>query len=471
MKARNFLWISVVNIFLLLLISLLMEYGDLRSRFQSLQNTISNATDSAIRTSTTSEELFTYKYKYANTSSSGVTDGVKTSGSQLKILGSGNTWISGNTYVMSMFYEKYGRFPKTQYEYDSYATDKYDTTIYEWLYGKIGSEYRTSKYSWANRMSRAYNNLSLWTGIGTDRTPTSKFLDFYNSIGYLVDSTTLVKVKNGSSYYTQYRVVPTLSLMGLNLSSYNSNLNITSDYLSGSIHFGKASNGVANTSYYFTPYSLGITYIPTEVLKPSVLSHIEQLVRYGRLREQLKEDDYSNDFSGSTGCIETSIYQGSNTYTSHLSSNSSIINDGEVEYDLSSLKVKVDYMRVFYYDYNNYLLVNKIEGSTSQYDSNGKLNITYDTRLNTLPARLSSSDTSKEQSGIRKSYRIVAKVSVKLKVHIPYKSPILQWFRYLTDKDGTNHYDIRLWDEQAENIDVTSDGVWFTYSTYYGITR
>ena len=84
-----------------------------------------------------------------------------------------------------------------------------------------------------------------------------------------------------------------------------------------------------------------------------------------------------------------------------------------------------------------------------------------------MPDVLKSKDTSKDKLG----KRIVAKVTVKLKVHVPYQSSILQWFRELTDTDGNNHYDIRLWDEDADEADRNSNGVWFSYTTYTAISR
>ena len=63
MKARNLLWISIVNIFLLLLVSVLLEYFNLSGRFRQLESTVSTALETAVRTSTASEEMFSEKYK------------------------------------------------------------------------------------------------------------------------------------------------------------------------------------------------------------------------------------------------------------------------------------------------------------------------------------------------------------------------------------------------------------------------
>lgn len=460
MRTWKFMWVVVLNIFLLLFLSLILEYGTLSVRFRKVQQNISTAIDSAIRVANSSEELFTYQYKY-NNASQGVTGNETLGGSVLRTWGNGQ-WVSGNTYFMSMFYEKNNRFPRSQSEYNIFANGKTDKDVFEWLYGKVGSDYKN--YSWANKTSRVFNN-TLWGTVGTTREPSTNFRAFYNNIGKYMQTNTYVKEKSGSNYRAVLKKVPTLTLTGLMLdSNYNKNSNFTNDYLSGSLKLGKLSNG-SYSGYYLTPYSLGVTYIPTEVLKPAVLSHLEQLVRFSRL----KGTDFQ-DFDGGTGCIDTEVYINSDTPQSHIGDASSIVNDGDIEYDLSSLKVKVDYFYVDFYDNNNYLIVNEIEGSTPEYDANGGVIMGHSVSKGELPTRLSLSDSTKYKDS-DSGYRMVARVSVKLKLHIPYRSSIMQWFRYLNDKSATNHFDVRLYDENTGDIDTTHDGVWFTYTTYTALTR
>lgn len=468
MKARNLLWITVINIFLILMVSVLMEYTDLNSRFKQLANTVSTATDTALFSSTASEEFFSSKFASEMTSHSAgnITGTIKVYSS------SGDCWVSGELYKMAHFYNLYNRFPSSQGEYDNSVKDETTSDIYDWLFGGTGSVY--NEYSWANSKTKLWNSPK-WNDIGTDRTPSPNFKAYYNSIGNSITSEVYVKVKLGSPYDVRLWTIPTLTQMGLALNSvFNGNLkggSITNDYLSSVTHFGKAYNGIADTLYYLTPYSLGVTYVPIEVFKPAFIAHLDQLVRYESVKHTVTSDSDINDFKSSTGCISTEVYTGGTTNAVHTdtSTKTNIINDGEIEYDLSTVKVKVDYFLVDFYDNANYIIVNRIEGSTSQYNAAGNAVESNSNSLTTLPERLKAKDTS--NSATKSGKRIVAKVSVKLKIHIPYKSSILQWFRQMNDTDGSNHYDIRLWDETTNSAQFDSNGLWYYYTTYTAISR
>lgn len=476
MKARNLLWITVVNIFLLLLVSVLMEYYSLSGRFRQLENTVSTALETAVRTSTASEEMFSEKYKMEDwTSSRGVGSnnkhGEAIAPSTLKVLSKdGNSWVEGKTYVMSKYFQENGKFPETQYDYTSYeSSNSTDEDIYRWLFGDTGSAYYC--YDWANQYkSKLWFNdevaltyqAKLDTNLNASRQPTTNFKAFYDSIGNEITSNTYIKKRSGDSFDVVSESIPTLTQMGLTLdSTYNGNTlggsDYTSDFLSSVTHFGKSSNGLADTTYYLTPYSLGVTYVPIEVLKPAFLSHIEQLIRFNKVKHTVTDPNDLSDFASADGCIGTEVYDYDNGGNKkHLSSSKGIINDGQIEYDLSTVKVKVDYFVVDFYDTKNATIVNRLEGA-----------IPYENDLTKLPKSLENKDTSKDKLG----KRIVAKVSVKLKVHVPYQSSILQWSRYLTDFYGDNHYDIRLWNEDTDDVDRHSDGVWFSYTTYTAISR
>lgn len=472
MKARNLLWITVINIFLILMVSVLMEYTDLNSRFKQLENTVSTATDTALDSSTASEEFFSSKY--ASSMTSYATNGTKKNiNGGIRIFSpTSNSWVSGEVYKMAYFYAKKGKFPSSQSEYNTFTTNVSTETIYEWLFGKVGTVY--SKYPWANSKTKLWNSLK-WNGYSTDRTPTSNFKSYYDAIGKLMTTTTYVKVKSGNSYNVTLSTISTLTQMGLSLdSSLNGNTSggstTTNDYLSSVVHFGKASNGIADTAYYLTPFSLGVTYVPLEVFKPVFLAHLDQLVRLESVKHTVTSDSDVQDFKSSTGCISTEVYDGDIGNAIHKdTASTNIINDGEIEYDLSTAKVKVDYFLVDFYDNSNYLVVNRIEGSTSQYNGAGNPVVNNSNNILNLPERLKAKDTSNLSTTTGR--RIVAKVTVKIKIHIPYKSSILQWFRHMNDEDGSNHYDIRLWDESNNTVEFESNGLWYEYSTYTAIAR
>lgn len=471
MKARNLLWITVVNIFLLLLFSVVLEYSDLNSRFRQLENIVSTATDTAIRTSTASEELFSNEYKSNFTTSKGTNSGKNNITSTLKVLSKdGNSWVDGNTYVMAKYYNENSHFPNNQRDYNNFYRDfKTDEDIYSWLFGGVGSSY--NNYVWANSGTKLWHNEKLIDYNGKSRQPTNNFKDFYDAIGYKMKSETYVKEQMGyDSFNVVETQIPTLAQMGLTLDGVNDTTsNVTNDYLSSSVHLGKSKNGISDTTYYLTPYSLGVTYVPTEVLKPAFASHLEQLVRFNKVKHTVTNSSGDlEDFASANGCISTEVYADGSNAQHKARDGSKIINDGVIEYDLSTIKVKVDYFYVDFYDINNYKIVNKIEGATSNYDANGNVKNGNSSLFTDLPNRLKERDTSYDKSG----YRIVAKVSVKLKVHIPYKSSILQWFRYKNaDESKPNHYDVRRFDADTDSTDNNADGVWFYYSTYTAVSR
>lgn len=468
MKARNLLWIVMLNISLLLLVSVVSEYNDLTDRFEAIQNNITHSLDSAILVSMASEEFFSDDYSAMQSSLATKNDVNTVAVNNLRIYTKNKGWVTGNVYTISKFYNEKGYFPTTSFEYNTYKSSFGSTEdIYEWLFGGVGSDYH--EFSWANSKTKMWNS-TLWSGYKVkDREPVSEFKQFYNSIGKEMKTTINVKTKDGSYYKSNIQELPTLSLMGLKLSDYNkTSSTITNDYLSTSIHFGKTASGIADTSYFLTPYSLGVTYIPVKVLKPVFIGHLQQMVLYSKVKHTPTDTGSSADFNDGIGCISTDVYDSGHN-ASHLKDTSeNIINDGEVEYDLNSIKVKIDYFFVDFYDNSRYEIVNRIEGSTSRYNSSGSLMpLTSSNNLQSLPYRLKLSDTSNYASG----KRIVARVSVKMKIHVPYKSAVLQWFRHLSDSDGVNHYDIRLWDETNEDVDLANDGVWFTYTTYTAVTR
>ena len=472
MKARNLLWITVVNIFLLLLFSVVLEYSDLNSRFRQLENIVSTATDTAIRTSTASEELFSNEYKSNFTTSKGTNSDKNNITSTLKVLSKdGNSWVDGNTYAMARYYnENNSCFPKDQKTYDNFNKSKKDEDVYSWLFGGVGSAYNNLNYTWANKGTKLWGNEKLIDYNGKSRQPTTNFRKFYDAIGYKMQSKTYVKQKSGDSFDVVETWIPTLTQMGLTLDEINKiGSSVTNDYLSSSVHLGKSKNGISDTTYYLTPYSLGVTYVPTEVLKPAFASHLEQLVRFNKVKHTVTNSSGDlEDFASANGCISTEVYADGSNAKHKANDSSKIINDGVIEYDLSTIKVKVDYFYVNFYEEGNSKIVNKIEGATSNYDANGNVKNGNSSLFTDLPNRLKERDTSYDKSG----FRIVAKVSVKLKVHIPYKSSILQWFRYKNaDESKPNHYDVRRFDADTDSTDNNADGVWFYYSTYTAVSR
>ena len=91
----------------------------------------------------------------------------------------------------------------------------------------------------------------------------------------------------------------------------------------------------------------------------------------------------------------------------------------------------------------------------------------------------------------RTGNRIVAKVTVKLKVHILYQSSILQWISYKDWLANNSGSDKSEWHASIKEINPSTgliknrvpftgeistladkdDGTWFQTSTYFAVTR
>ena len=323
-------------------------------------------------------------------------------------------------------------------------------------------------------MSWAFSNQN-GTGVfsNASRQPTQNFIAFYANVGEAATSYATLQQKAGSTWVTSTDEISTLLQMGLKLDPLNSvtSTKTTKNFVS------VAKNGYSDSVYYLTPYSLGVTYIPYEVLKPSVLSNIEQMIRFNKSKSFTTSltDTASismQDYASADGCVPLALYDlGSNVPKEHKTPDDTgsyvtngnlkvtdILNDGKVEYDMSTLQVKVDYFFVDFYDQNNWQVVNYIKGS-----------IPYETDLTQLPGKLAATDTTSNPD--LTGMHIVAKVSVRLKIHIPYQSSVMQWFVDATSEAADEHYDIKMWNPDSNSIVQNSDGLWYEYSTYVAISR
>lgn len=507
---RNIFVFGIVNIFLMLLVSVLMEYNSLSERLQQLENTVSTSVETALDTSMASEELFNEKFSNKVYSVSGGLNSDKryAVSSQIRVYRNG-TWVTGNPYIMSFYLEDKGKFPESQTDYDNYSDETFrnDWDIFERLFGDIHSDYNDSSLSWGNTNkttkteSSKINNFQSKQSLG-DRQPQPDFKEFYDRVGKNMISYQNIKRKDGKSFRIEPRYYPTLANMGLKLADGSTtrnpggqnnptivNANISSIYTLDnwvmSAHVGKSraegTKVLQPSRYYLTPYSLGVTYVPTNVFKGTLLAHLEQSVRFNKIKSgditdssfDATAEDGGKSLSTADGCITTSVYDGGTQVTHKDSTGDQIINDGLVEYDLSTLKVKVDYQLVDFYDDANYQIVNRVLGSKSGFDINGNKLDGY--KLGDLPKEIKDADTSTDKEH-KDGYRIVARVSAKVKIHIPYQSPIMQWMSYLEskedkNKDKDNHYGIRLWNPETSSMVEDEDGLWYQYTTFRAISR
>lgn len=504
MKWKSMFILIVLNIFVMLLVTVTAEYVNLGDRFVTVEDTVQEALDSAISTSTRSEEFFTEKVQ-AEMQSYGITSGKTTSYAETTLwLRGSEQFLTGNTYVLAKYYEENGRFPNTLGEYQTFNTQFTDSVfgqagaVYKWLYGNIDSDYTNSNLTcWANRSTsrlKEYNSYS--SSGGRDATPSGgqNFKAFYQSVGKYQQTVGYLKHRVGdtSQYKLGLETYPVLANMGFEyMQNYNKTTsNVTSDNFTSTYHVGKATNGQKKTVYFLTPTSLGVTYIPTEVLKPTFLANLDTLVRLRMLGSDpttTASSDIKATMKQANTCAATNVYSVGSNHITHTPSSTSenIVSDGDVEFDLSTAKVKVDYFYINFGDTSlrtrTETIVSKINGAVQSYNSSGSPTLNEkDSRKQTLNSFINqTNDTSRlvqnfGGQSLKDNYenvrngRIVARVSVKIKCHVPYKSSILQW---MAQKTGTNHFDIKSYDpEHLEAIDG-SDGLWFKYTTYYCTSR
>lgn len=508
MRWKSMFITIVLNIFIMLSATILFEYINLSERFVSIEDTIQEALDSSIEASVGSEELFSAQYQ-SKLSSFGSTRTNDTSEVRTLLwVDSEEKFYKVNTYLLAYYYSRNGgRLPQSEadvnvlnsYGLSSGVLNGQTGFIYEWLYGEQKSDYRDLSLRWANRSpSRLLEYRDASTG-GRNNVVNDNFRNFYNSVGKYQRTAGYLKHREGTtnSFKLGVEVYPTLMNMGYDFMSDSvsedytkTSSGITHDNFTSTYHIGKAINGQFNTYYYLTPTSLGVTYIPIEVLKPVFITNLDTVTRLNYIGGASTSGHTGSNIKDASHCVETSVYEDGSTHKEHTKSSNSedIVTDGLVEFDLSTVKVKVDY---FYINFSSavtslsdrQVVVSKINGAIQSYNAAGEAqNRGSDCRADTLNAFIDADNDTFSlvnnfgSQNIVDAYqdvrngRIIARVSVRVKVHVPYQSSMLQW---MCEKFSPNnhHYDIKLWDESTDESDVNSDGIWYQYTTYYCTTR
>lgn len=504
MRWKSLLAIVVTNIFLLLFVSLFLEYNGLSARFEHLDYIISSSFESAIVASTASEELFTEKAEAARMTSYGDTNDID------KVVGNATLMISNNgecyrvnPYRLAYYYENmitgsnYIRMPHGDAINTQVVSQDFTTaTAFNFMFGDVGSAYLSSEYDWGAKSrstryayaSSNYGEISIkplsygrsygLNSIANYRTPRTDFQMFYSNIGRTITRQGPIKVADGSGWFNvnvQDYVV--LDQMGLDfgLGSATHDLTAVNDNMVSSLKIGKilynnaaGTNSGAKTFYYLTPYSLGVTYVPLKVLKPVTLATLETNIRLSLLASNSFDGttDLSDVFQQADGCLETGIWNlNTNTPRQHTAGVGEwILNDGDIEYDLNSVQVKVDYFKVNFFgqmagqdNAATSLVVTRVLGARPGYSD---LTQTIWGYRDTSTGRKLGQDYGD---------RLVARCSIRMKVHVPYKNPVFQLARF--SEGDTGHYDIKVWDGAAGGVSTTDDGIWYEYTTYYCIAQ
>lgn len=457
-----------------------------------------------------------------------------------------------STYALAYYYCVYDNIPTYSTDFNkvnSYAKDMTTEDVYEFLYGESGSQFASPTLSWANRNNSVWNlaqrnnngsvgrmmNTSGSNAFRGNLSPKGYQLnDFESYVNHVLDvvytSNYLKKQSNdkNSNYTLQGYSYPVLLNMGLKMrrsnpeySAYalnggtkeppiqwNTLLDVnserTNDYFTSSFHWGKvrqfgagqtsSKTGISNgmySKYFLTPNTLGVTYIPLSVVKPSFIGLVKAKVQLNKVSggEIGTNKDLRDVVKEALGCLETSVYDTSkgvvaNVSQSHITdSDEQIVNDGDIEYDLNSVKVKVEYFDCnFYNDYGISQVVSRLEGavpnwknvSGSNYGKDAGLFPTQSDNVKEIVKRLRLTDTRSvavfdKGGNDGRGKRLVAKVTFRIKVHIPYHSSVLQWMCYKDKK--SSHYDIRSFNPSQNQANMESSGVWYQYTTYYSVTR
>lgn len=510
----------------MLSVSVTMEYLTLSERLQQLENTISTSVETALDVSMASEELFTEKFGDAVLSKGGKLNGTDSLNvaTQLRYYNeSSNELVTGSAYVMSMYHDEKGKFPATQQEYNNFSSRVKEDGVYKWLFGGdqyaniVGSDYYHLDWYRTNPNTVLAVKADPILSSGMRRvSDNTDFNNFVRNVGCQLTTVMPLKIYDSTtnSFYVAERCVPTIANMGLDFGSgaYQKNQyqdssasrnyalaqsNGTENMVNGmhdnfimSKHVGKkASNsGVTTSRYYLTPFSLGITYVPVEVYKPVLESHIQQACLFNKLKSQpvdyqnntiTSSDNVIKTFDAGIGCIETSVYDNSDTPVEHGGSDSRVVNDGFIEYDLSTVQCRVDYAPVDFYNTANKDIVTRVLGSKASSNPTGT-QADANAALESTVTELRDSDTQKynysydrlTNKGYSQGTRIVARISTKVKVHIPYQSPILQWVDHLKGIEFS-HHGIKLFDPATDGGQMVedNDGLWFQYTTYRAISR
>lgn len=511
MRWKSMFVVIVLNIFLMLFATLLFEYLDLAERFASIEDSVQEALDLSVDISVKSEEFFTASYQAAFTSFA-ASDAVGNNGagtasaSVLLWSDQDKKFYQVNAYLLAHYYDENGHLPRNSGEIsqaNNWGSGGLGQTvsIFEWLYGQAATDYNdTALTSWANRNSsrkKEYRTSGITAGRDTNYSSSnfnSNFVSYYLNVGQYQKTAGYLKSHTlGTSSFTLDIVnYPTLANMGFAwMTEYNRTSSTkTADNLVSSIHIGKSRLGNKKTYYFLTPSSLGVTYIPTEVLKPVFLTSLDTIVRLNLLGSSdatwnssgsVDDDDAQGILSQASECVSTNVYVNGTAHAEHTASNTSedIVTDGLVEFDLSSAKVKVEY---FYINLGDTSLrttaekvISKVNGAVQtydfQYDEDESRSQTLDSFLTQDTTQYVNSSSLVNSFNNVKNGRIVAKVSVKIKVHVPYQSSLLQWMCQKFRGTTNHHYDIKLFDSDTRTAEYTSDGIWYQYSTWYCTSR
>lgn len=505
MKVKRFLLVCVINAFLMCFVTILYEYINLADRFTDIEQVVNTSVESAVDASMGAEELFTSQNKQSGKESSvGESQGKSTNNSILVISKSGKLY-NMNLYAYSYYFNKAIRdnisaFNNNDTVLNQVANYNYSTQFfYSYIYGAVGSAWCSEKqknallWTGTSKSTRdlyqdEYNKMNKTIRLNFNgnaaadediitaetshsrayREPASDFKKFYDSVGWYIKSKVTVRKKVGNTFELVTKKIPVLTNMGLNLNNYNrAGSRFTMQNYLSVMKIGKnvSNDSVTYSRYYLTPYSLGVTYIPAKVFYPTLLNTLNNTVAFRKLSGGSKNTDLS-ELKSHYGCIkENSTYTHRDTRGGQL-----IVNDGQVEYDLRATNFRIDYITTDFADWETNAtkqqLIRQIEGSIATAHNNKEYSDSELAR-ESAEAILGPQFSSDESKPTR---RIIARITVQVKVHVPYQSMLMKAAcnlsgRYTGKTRSYEHYDISDYDSST-GTSTHGDGVWYEYVTY-----
>lgn len=507
MRWKNVLFTVVLNIFLMLVVTVIIEFNNMSERIQRAVDYVTIAFDTAIESSTAPEELFSRNNGLGTT---GVTiTSNSDNGEASTLVWDGSSWYNANSYYLAMYYWSHSNTFPTRAEYNSFAGGQDYFKVWTWLYGGsgysmteewgivsgrkgLGQSYTAYPTLCRNLTTQqTYNALPSYLNgsSSSSRAASKELIGFYNNIGqYLKTSNVPVKVPSGSSFDVVEQNISPLLRMGLcldTLNTANGGVAVNDDLIS-SVKIGKRKVGDSLTQsvYMYSPYSLGVTYVPIEMLKPMFISHLDSRVRIGMgssvgINNAVVDP---TDFNQADGCIPTTIHVssgGADVVKTHANdAGHRIINDGEVEYDLDTVQVCVDYFIVPLRSTSMYRTANSLYGALrGDIAHDGIASVNANHIMRNIGDLIKAHDTSSSlgsvtTAGYEQGRTVIARCSVRMKIHVTYESFILQ---FLLDRtrgaSGSYHYDLKLYNPATNNYYADSDGVWLMYTKYYSYLR
>ena len=440
--------IIVINLFLLWMASFIVETVLVTQRIESVNETLPTAIETALNTALQSEEMF---------GEGSINFDSKTGRQQNITYYNGESWISTNIYTLAR-----ALYPKTLNDLSGLEPDKQLLpTTSESVVKNSDLDSGDSDVDFCSLFAWAFaDDESAVKDAGTGKItmsnePNKYFKNFFDSIGNEYKTRGYISIGDNKGFIAsqEWDKYSTLEQTGFQFN--DDNTTVVNSKKSGKqyvpdgesvVKEGKTKvveykNGNAqltgaykNSTYMLTPYSLGITYLDPRVTKTVIAANIIKTMQMQAINVNTSSENLLEDLK--------KTYQPLSFDSSSIKTASEVdhpvINNGqfEVNMDLNSIKVNIEYANVNFFDESKNNLVNTVQGykpGTLADESNtdtvkGLIEKNTKKLYNENNGKITV-DTTTEEDAPERGNRVVAKVTVSLDVDIPYSTPFMRWVR------------------------------------------